>query len=507
MIRFRTVLAGAMIWLATVCSSPAFSLLGQILPGSWQVPGLGYDLAGDIGGPLRPSDGGFRWNLPVITYAFDQSFINYFGAEGMRAVNEAMTVFNDLPPVSQISHDGFSFFVNGEIVPTRSTLVNQDAAELGLIDLKSVAMRMVIEELGLASPERWAWSLRGRSVTTVTPPPNITNYTVVNLNFDPITLQPTPIVNGILYDYNIVETPNPFVSEAVEIPVDELDVFSFTSVADARGLLTIAFDPFTGVIRYEGGRFFTGLTHDDVGGLRWLYHPNHMAVENLETNVVFGTPLRSGVSGSPWTPFFGGSNVVVIGTNTLFNTNLLVREGLRGGINEIRFRRVNYDSLLGRTFVPITNQYMDTFITNGQRTVQPVQRVITQPDIIFVVEDLGISTGLVPFLTGRTATTAWENNDAINGRDTETDEGPGVITPPIFITFTDQLPAYFNSTAQFFFGGSGSTGPLPPNDAPIQDRFFTWGSFDESSTPPIIYPQYGNITVQDLRRFAVGGGN
>jgi hypothetical protein len=245
------------------------------------------------------------------------------------------------------------------------------------------------------------------------------------------------------------------------------------------------------------------LTHDDVGGLRWLYHPNNMAVENLETNVVFGTPLRNG---SPWTPFFGGSNVVV-GTNILFNTNLLVSEALRGGINEIRFRRVNYDSLLGRTFVPITNQYMDTFITNGQRTMQPVQRVINQPDIIFVAEDLGLSTGLVPFLTGRTATTAWQNNDAINGLDSETDEGPGVIVPPIFITFTDQLPAFFNSTEQFFFGGSAGTGPLPPNDDTIQDRFFTWGSFDESSAPPIIYPQYGNITVQDLRRFAVGGGN
>ena len=487
-----------MIWLAAVCSSPAFSLLGQIQ--AWQVEGLGYDLAGDIGGPLRPNDGGYRWNLREITYAFDQSFINYFGSEGMRAVNQAMKVFNDLPPMTQITHDGFSFFANGEIVPTQTTLVNPLAAELGLIDLKSMAMRMVIEELGLAEPERWAWALRAREVVNVTPDPDITNYTVINLNFDPITLQPSPIVNGILYGYNIVEVDNPFISDAIEYPVDFLAEFPFTSVAGARSLLSVSFD--TNGPVFQGGRLFTGLTHDDVGGLRWLYHPNNMAVENLETNVTFGTPLRNG---SPWTPFFGGSNVVV-GTNILFNTNLLVREALRGGINEIRFRRVSYDSLVGRLFIPITNQYMDVFITNGQRTMQPVQRVITQPDIVFVVEDLDVDD-LVPFLTSRSPTTQWINNDAINGRDTQVDEGPGVIVPPIFITFTDQLPVFFNQTGtEFFLGAGPQRPPFGPDDDTIHVRFFSWGSFDETSTP-IIYPQFGNITIEDLRRFAVGGGN
>src|SRR5436190_1318445 len=500
MIRFRIILAGVMVWVAGAWSSHGFSLLGQFQ--AWQTSDIGYQQPGDIGGPVRPNQG-YRWNLPEITYGFDQTFITYFGPDGMRAVDQAMKVFNDLPPMSKISTDGFSFFVNGEIVPTTTTQVNQDARALGLIDLKSFAMHMVIEELGLAEPERWAWALRGRQVTTATDP-DITNYTVINLNFDPITLQPSPVVNGITYGYDIVEANNPFVSDAEEIPVDVLSTFPFTSVAGARSLLTASVGGASiGTLQFDSGRFYTGLTHDDVGGLRWLYSSKNFAVENLETNVTYGTPARGG--GSPWAPFFGGSNIVV-GTNILFNTNLLVREALRPGINDLRFRRVNFDSQLGRLMVPITNRYMDQFLTNGRVMIQPVQRVITLPDIIFVVDDLGLDTGLVPFLTSRSPTSQWINNDAINGRDTTVDGGPGVIAPPVTITFTDQLPGYFLDTDIFFILGI-PFGFGPPLDSTLQTKFFSWGSFDESSSTPIIYPQYGHITIQDLRQSAVGGGN
>jgi len=504
MTRFGTLL-GLALWVACSGTSQAFSLLGPLQ--DWQVERIGYDFDGDIGGPVRPNEG-YRWNLPVITYAFDQSFITYFGEEGMRAVDQAMRIFNNLPPMNRIFDDGTSLFINGEPVPTRTTLVNQDAVALGLLDVKSTAMRMVIEELGLASPERFAWAIRGRNVINVTPDPDITNYTLVNLSFDPITLQPSPVVNGIRYGYEIVETANPDVADALEIPVDPLETFAFTSVAGGVSLFTAT--PSTNLARLiffnlNSGRFFTGLTHDDVGGLRWLYHPRNFAVENLETNVTLGTPRVGG--GSPWQPFFGTTNTAA-GTNFLFNTNLLVREALRGGINNIRFQRVNFDSLLGRTFVPITNRFLDTFITNGQATVQPVQRVINQPDIIFICEDLGLDTGSFPFFTARTSTDpangAWINNDAINGRDGQNDGGPGVIEGPIFITFTDQLPVFFNQTGDQFFIGAGPGGP---RDDTLHIRSILWGSFDETSTPPILYPQYGDLSVQQLRQFAVGGGN
>ena len=506
---FGRVLLGAMAVLACANTARAFSLLGAGFP-AWQTAdydgvALAYNEPGDLGGPRRVNEG-YRWNLPVITYAFDQSFISYFGLDGVRAVEEAIAVYKELPPMNKITTDGFSFFINGEIVPTRTTLENGEARLLGLLDVKSTAMHYLIEELGLAEPERYAWELGSRETVNLPgpPDPDFTNYIVLNLNFDPITLRPTNMVNGVLYGYEIIESQNPDTAEAVET-FNPLDVFVNQSVAGGRSVLNAVGGTFffggQAFVLGNAGRFYTGLTHDDVGGLRWLYSPNNFAVENLETNVVFGTPVAN-TRGSPWTPFFTGTNIsgtnIVVGTNTLFNTNRLVVQGLRGGINKLRFQRVNYDSLLGRVFVPITNRWADRFMTNGQAVVQPVERVITQPDIIFTAERLGLDDNFFPFLTARTDTSNWQNNDAINGVDVEVDGGPGVIQPPVIIRFTDQLPFFINSTELF-------PGSFPSDASHIQSVI--WASFNESSGSTIIYPQYGSITLQDLRRSAVGGGN
>ncbi|SVD89014.1 uncharacterized protein METZ01_LOCUS441868, partial [marine metagenome] len=37
----------------------------------------------------------FRWNFPDFAYSFDASFVNYFGPEGMAAVDDAVNVIND----------------------------------------------------------------------------------------------------------------------------------------------------------------------------------------------------------------------------------------------------------------------------------------------------------------------------------------------------------------------------------------------------------------------------
>ena len=507
MIRSGKILLGLGMWLAFAGTGGAFSLLGPFP--AWQLAAYGglqldYNQQGDIGGPQGRNEG-YRWNIPVIYYAFDQTFINYFGPSGIAAVTQAINTFNNLPPMDQIVTDGFSFFVNGEIVPTRTTLVNQTASEIGLLDVKSTAMRLLIEELGLAEPERYAWALGSREVQQVTGAPAITNYSVINLNFDPITLRPTNMVNGVLYSYVIEEfhpVVRPDFAEAVEIP-DDLAIFAFQSVAGGRSVLTTIGGSFTFstgggqiIVENNAGRLYTGLTHDDIGGLRWLYRANRFAVENLETNVVFGTQLTG--RNSPWTPFFGVTNGT--GTNLLLNTNLLVSEALRGGINKIRFQRVNYDSLLGRTFTTITNRFMDRFVTNGQVTLQPVQRVINRPDIVFTAERLGLDNNFFPFLTSRTGTGNWQNNDAINGIDVETDGGPGVIQGPVVIRFTDQLPFFLNSTAG---------GVTPTNTTQVQS--VVWGSFNEGSAEPIVYPQPGldvpRATFQELRQRAAGGGN
>jgi hypothetical protein len=234
------------------------------------------------------------------------------------------------------------------------------------------------------------------------------------------------------------------------------------------------------------------LSHDDIGGLRFLYSKNNYAVEQL----VAGTTLSSRATGSPWTPFVGTN--VVSGTNVTF-TNIvstLITNGLRAGLDKLRFKKVKFDSLLSSNFRPFTNTYTDTVLSNSHPVRQLIQRAVVRPDLLFTSEDLGLVDGYFPFIRGRTGTGAWQNNDAINGNDAAAGDdlgGPGVIGPPIQIMFSNQLPFWINELPNF------GTGP----DAALSSS--VWGSFDENTEVPVIYPLYLNLTLQDLRRLS--GGN
>ena len=501
---FRKLVLAIVTLAVTAWSACAFTLIGPFAVDDtgtvWQIGGLGYDLAGDIGGPLALSEG-YRWNIPIINYAFDQSFLDYFGSNGVVAVEKAIRILNDLPPMSQIQSNGPNLLVNGEEVPFETRGVNGDAEVLGLLDIKSRTLTMLLEELGLAQPERYVYTLRGRETETIG---NVTftNYLTIQRNFHPLSLRPTNSVNLIPYGYQIFDPIRPGdYASAVEIPPDlaVIGEFAYSSVRSGAGnpdlevgqLLGSAPFPrflFAGLLP---GQFYSGLTFDDLGGLRFLYGTNNLAVENLLPDVVGGVPASGG--GSPWTPFLGFTNFFV-GTNFFFNTNIfgtnnLRIQALRPGINKLRFQRVNYDSLVGQTFIPVTNLFTDTSISNGLPVLQPVQRVITQPDILFLAGDLGVSTDPLPILTSRTGTGNWENNDAINGSLTQS--GPGVIRPQVRISFSDQLPFFIDiapSQFGFLFGN------------------IFWGSFDGSDNPPIIFPDYSGFTADDLRNIAVGQG-
>ncbi|MEY2408062.1 MAG: hypothetical protein QOF48_732 [Verrucomicrobiota bacterium] len=450
----------------------AFSLLGQFK--NWQITPWGYRLPGDIGGPMTLSEG-FRWNVPVIYYSFDPSFVAYFGSNGMAAVDQAMKIFNDLPKFSEITNDDSSLYIGGEVVPTDSRGPQNFGLNVaGVRDLKSQAMGLVIEELGLAEPTRWTWALRGRNVETIGGV-TFTNYTVTKYNYDPITYQTTfARVNGALYSY-IIEDPIPNINyaDAIEQAIDVTNPYG-PAVADQ-----LIFP----------GEYYFGLTQDDVGGLRFLYHKNNLAVEQLLTTVTGGVAFRG--NGSPWAAYVGLTNIT-LGTNLVFNTGTnIVITGLRPGVNKLKFQRINYDSLLGQTFRPITNFYNDLVISNSRPFVQPVQRMVTQPDILFTAEDLGLVQTLVPVLTQRSGTGGWQNNDAINGNDGAAGDafgGPGVIAGPVVISFSDQLP-YISNTSPDFLTGDDSFA-----------NSSVWGSFDENSETPIIYPAYLNLTLQDIQR-------
>src|ERR1044071_8018377 len=118
----------------------------------WQTARLGYTLDGAIGGPMNAAAGEeYRWNIPTLYYAYDAAFLDFFGTRGVEEVEKAIKILNDLPAASLLNVDDY---------PMRSEHINFRAAGLGLMDLKSVAMIATLEEIGLASPNRWVFCLR-----------------------------------------------------------------------------------------------------------------------------------------------------------------------------------------------------------------------------------------------------------------------------------------------------------------------------------------------------------
>ena len=166
----------------------AFSLLGPYA--DWMDVQKGYQLAGDIGGPMNIGEG-YRWNMPVVTYGFDRSFLDYFGSNGVAAVEGAIGILNALPPASSVGLTNY---------PLATRIFNPTAGALNLVDLKSVTLCFLLEQMGLADPIRYAYCIRDYE-----PDASGTNYTfdIIQRNFDPASAQPSGYVNGELYSYYI----------------------------------------------------------------------------------------------------------------------------------------------------------------------------------------------------------------------------------------------------------------------------------------------------------------
>ena len=496
MIRLTKGIFCAVMLMGFTSGAGAFSLLGPLkttaVTGDWQAPGfggqpqgLGYSLPGDIGGPMTPTEA-YRWNVPVITYAYDLTFLRYFGTNGVAAIDEAMAILNALPPASKMSADLSEYALD-----TKSE--NGTASSLGLLDIKSFALATVVEQLGLANPERFVWGLRGRD-----PQQDFTNYTVIQLNYDPVTLARTRYVNGVLYNYQIHDALGPQGGEwasAVEWYLLDPLYQPYSSVAGAGGssdyqLGSSPSDSINGIGLFGAGlltgQFYTGLTRDDVGGLRYLLSTNHMVFDTLPATVL---PSSGRSGGSPWAPVlgFGGTNaagisnaVTAAGTNV--NPNF-VRTAYRPGVDKITFQRV---SVFGTNFTPITLRYTDRYIsTNGRIVKQSVERLVVQPDIIFQVRDIGTVFD-TPISSSRTGTGNWVNNAALNTfYPADSMGGPGTIFPPVVITFSDQVPYLVN---------------LLSGESDL-DAFtgFVWGSFDGTTRPPVVYPQDSALSLDYLQ--------
>jgi hypothetical protein len=165
----------------------------------------------------------YRWTTPVVKYAFDQSFLDYFGPQGVKAVESALQTFNALPRASKI--DLFDFDLD-----TRR--INVSAAQQRALDLKSATMAFVLEQLGLAPPTEHIYD--GDQF-------GVTRYH----NFDSWVFFPSQEVNGVAYQ---------FAFGFNEVPIDPL-AQTRNAVADQD---------------FQFGQYYLGLTRDDVGGLRYL---------------------------------------------------------------------------------------------------------------------------------------------------------------------------------------------------------------------------------------------
>jgi hypothetical protein len=431
-----------------------FSLLGPF--DTWQTTAIGYNSPGtfafaDIGGPMNRGEE-YRWNERTITYGFDKSFVDYFGQKGVTEVNKAVAILNNLPPFSSMSASLNEF-------PTDSKRINYQAYAVYLLDLKSQALQLLVEQMGLASPERYVWCLRSRIVQ---PSGTATNYTVIMRNFDPVNLFPSKYVNNVLYTYQVVEFPAPnSFSDAIEKAVDPFA--SFTSVASGN---VIAEDPFGSLLlsALVYGEFYTGLTRDDIGGLRYLYSARGPYAQVNEENLIPGTVGASSAGSSPWSSAgaAGASNAVV---------NLAPRPG----VDKIVFRQVSAPFGIFNG-VLITNTYTGTYYdVRGVLLRQNVQRVsLVGPDILFKAGDLGVgSPSGVPFERARTFTTV--NNSDLNTSGTLL-AGPGEILPTVSITFGNIGPFIINQFPNFM------------TEASPASEGWVWGSFDGTTNVPFVYP-------------------
>jgi hypothetical protein len=431
----------------------AFSLLGPFTPWMTTTNGFGppnttfADPLGDIGGPMDISNE-YRLNVPIVTYGFDKSFLDYFGTNGVAAVESAIQVLNDLPPASTIVLSNY---------PTQSEQVNYVAQAENLYDLKTMTLALLLEQMGLAQPIRFIYVLRqwdpiflnNRILTSQFWWENgVISNQIILRNFDPETLEPSTYVNDRLYTgYLYISLwPDQTLKYAVPLPIPVNPMVTGLTVAD--WLWTPS-----------AGAFFNGLTRDDVGGLRYLYSTNNI---NFET-------LLPGISGYSVVGIIGGP------------TDSFVNGALRPGVDKVNFFFQPF-GIYGPSpgFEGVISIFTDTFITNGNVAQQQMERFIAQPDFLFCAGDV---PGAPPIWVDRTGTTNWINNAALNGN--PTNGGPGVICPQARITF--------NKFGQFFVNNSGSS------DETVENYPLSWGTFDGSTNPPTIYP----VTQTGTNQFTI----
>lgn len=489
----RSIVAVVLL-LSALPQARAFSLLGQKL--SWHILRLGH-ADGQIGGPVGLGEE-HRWNVPVIYYSLSPEFLQFFGARGEEEIQKCMKILMDLPAMSTLNVDDY---------PLSSVRVNFRAQALGLLDIKSVALAVMLEELGLGDPTQYVFTLRKRWTPSVGGT-TLTNYYIIKRNFDPVTYEPSSYINGELWTFR---------------GIGEGDTSSIVARSPANPLsrnmpVASGFPP--------SGAFYTGLTRDDVGGLKYIYSYYNVNLENASSNSFSlvgagGVTSFAGVAGinSPWAPVAFQTNTLGgttdptggLGTGTGTGTgtgvggtgtNAFVNTALRPGIDKLQFQRLDFDSILG-VWVTTNFAYTDFYLQNGAARKQLLARPMPVPDVVFHTADLaGDPTSdetqgffslarTDQFFSFATLNDFVGSSGAAGGGTggTTFEGGPGVINPGVTITFNNLQP--------YFYGG-----PYPSGISEFTaSRTFAWGSFDGSTNAPVTYPSGASIEELERRLF------
>ena len=397
------------VGLSTAEKAEAFVLIGQMSGAELAAGGMDFNYTDDLGGP-KDLKRFYRWNIPMLTYAFDASFMQYFGLEGRDAVKEAFSVVNDFFDNEEYSGmSALDLTQHGFRSNYNTYWINQTAENNGIIDIKSLTLGLIVNQLGLGNPHRYAFGIR--SVST-----NVTgtqlNFNVRLRNYDPILEKPTSWINGVNYSYRLVHDAPPSAGVTTLPSFADMEEFTTDVTGNAWTAVAAIADAFYGnsaiywtdlPSRFGFGVFYDGryamggkyqprhaLTYDDAGGLRYLYKKNNYVYESLDPTVAlilpanflptFAIPVFPNGSARFFPDPTGTSGAFIPRRNSGFTPALpinsvlpaqtppaLVDVAMRGGIDKIQFIEQPFDSFLGITFTATNHTWTDTFVsTNGQ---------------------------------------------------------------------------------------------------------------------------------------------
>jgi hypothetical protein len=348
--------------LAVLCLSPitarAFVLIGPVNPsiasnGNLAAPNVAGTPAApnpNLDDPMgRPTSAKefYRWNYPELTYAFDSTFIRYFGHNGMAAVSNAFSVLNDFFEPTDLAYtDGVSSMnLITEFDQHFSTWEFNPSANINSVtDIESITLGMLVNHLGLGNPHRYCFVIHDvLSYNAAFGAPRLDagtgTFQVTMRNYDPYTYRPTPVINGVahsywLYNDSPANTAAITIWDAVEYTVGSDHQYS--AIAAIRDVVNFGGMPWPStaptVFRTPGVFFrpdysdnkpvpgnVTGqvrdqprhtLTFDDAGGLKYLYRTNNVVYEQLDASVRLVTaanmnPVKAAETGAipPNSPF------------------------------------------------------------------------------------------------------------------------------------------------------------------------------------------------------------